>query len=275
MRGRLTESERSQQDAAEGNLVRGVPPDSTGIKVWSAFVDVWHRDRPARGVRKLDAALASTPLASLPLVARSGSFSHYLWGELNYLWVARTDAQAHRPERARAVLAQFAADRRDAVLTRASAPAVHSVLGEIGLAEGRPLVALEEFCRADRLPDGPIHFCDTRRHADLGRAFDQAGMADSAIASFERYLEIPHLVRINLDTRYAAQILQRLGELYDAKGDRAKAIEYNGRLVELWRDADSELQPRVAAVRRRIEALQQREPVTHQKARSTSPPRMD
>jgi tetratricopeptide (TPR) repeat protein len=255
LRGRLTESERSQKDAAEGNVVRGIPPDSTGINVWSAFVDVWHRDRPERGVRKLDAALASTPLASLPLVARSGSFSYYLWGELNYLWVARTYAQAHRPERARAVLAQFAADRRDTVLTRASAPAVHSVLGEIALAEGRPLEALEEFRRADRLPDGPVHFCDICHHADLGRAFDQAGMADSAIASFERYLETPHLIRITLDTRYAARILQRLGELYEAKGNRTKAIEYYERFVELWRNADPELQPRVVAVRRRIASL--------------------
>ena len=255
LRGRLTESERSQNDAAEGNLIRGVSPDSTGIRVWSAFVDVWHRDRPARGIRKLDAALASAPLASLPLVARSGSFSYYLSGELHYLWVARTYAQAYRPERARAVLAQFAADRRDTALTRASAPAVHSVLGEIALAEGQPLAALEEFRRADRLPDGPVHFCDICRHADLGRAFDQAGMADSAIVSFERYLETPHLVRLNLDTRYAARILQRLGELHEAKGNRTKAIEYYGRFVELWRNADPELQPRVAAVRRRIASL--------------------
>jgi tetratricopeptide (TPR) repeat protein len=130
------------------------------------------------------------------------------------------------------------------------------VLGEIALAEGRPLVALEEFRRADRLPDGPVHFCDICRHADLGRAFDQAGMADSAIASFERYLETPHLVRINLDTRYAALILQRLGELHEAKGNRVKAIEYYERFAALWKHADPELQPRVAAVRRRIEALQ-------------------
>ena len=34
-------------------------------------------------------------------------------------------------------------------------------------------------------------------------------------------------------------------------------------LKELWRNADPELQPRVAAARRRIASLQQREPVTH------------
>ena len=50
-------------------------------------------------------------------------------------------------------------------------------------------------------------------------------------------------------------ILRRLGELYAAKGNRAKAIEHYARFVELWRNADPELQPRVAEVRRRIESL--------------------
>ena len=34
--------------------------------------------------------------------------------------------------------------------------------------------------------------------------------------------------------------------------DRTKALEYYGRFVDLWKDADAELQPRVADVRKRI-----------------------
>jgi tetratricopeptide (TPR) repeat protein len=195
--------------------------------------------------------LANRPLDSVPLqivpILRSDAY---------YVEAASIFALAGRPDRARAVLARFTADLRDAALTRASAPNVHWVLGQIALAEGRPLVAVEEFRRADRLPDGPIHLCAICPDADLGRAFDQAGMSDSAIITFERYLETPQWSRIGVDARYVPRILKRLGELYEAKGDRAKAIEYYDRFAALWRNADPELQPQVAAVRRRIEALQ-------------------
>ena len=80
--------------------------------------------------------------------------------------------------------------------------------------------------------------------------------SDSAIAAFEQYIETSQLDRLRYDAIYMPHILQRLGALYEAKGDRAKAIGYYVRFVELWRDADSELQPRVTAARKRIELLQ-------------------
>jgi eukaryotic-like serine/threonine-protein kinase len=45
------------------------------------------------------------------------------------------------------------------------------------------------------------------------------------------------------------------GELYDARGDAAKAREYYGRFVDLWKDADPELQPVVRDVRARLVRL--------------------
>jgi len=39
--------------------------------------------------------------------------------------------------------------------------------------------------------------------------------------------------------------LRRLGELYEARGDGARAAEYYGRFAKLWRDADPALQPAV------------------------------
>ena len=125
-------------------------------------------------------------------------------GETYYITVARMYAQARQPDRARAVLAQFAADVRDTALVRASALAIHAVRGEIALAEGRPLVAVEEFRLADRLPDGPATWSALRAYADVGRAFDQARLADSAIASFERFIDTPQLNRLPWDATYLA-----------------------------------------------------------------------
>jgi hypothetical protein len=43
--------------------------------------------------------------------------------------------------------------------------------------------------------------------------------------------------------------------LYEAKGDPAKAAESYRGFIELWKNADPELQPRVADARRRVSAL--------------------
>ena len=49
--------------------------------------------------------------------------------------------------------------------------------------------------------------------------------------------------------------MKRLGELYEEKGERAKAAGAYSRLSQLWERADPELQAVVAQVRRRDEPL--------------------
>jgi hypothetical protein len=49
--------------------------------------------------------------------------------------------------------------------------------------------------------------------------------------------------------------LMRLGEIYEQKGERAKALAYYTRFVDFWAGADRELQPRVAEARERIALL--------------------
>ena len=55
---------------------------------------------------------------------------------------------------------------------------------------------------------------------------------------------------INLAATY-----QRLGELYETKGDRKRAVECYEKLIALWKNADPELQPRVADARQRLARL--------------------
>jgi hypothetical protein len=50
-------------------------------------------------------------------------------------------------------------------------------------------------------------------------------------------------------------VYERLGALYEQRGDTANAILNYGKLVDLWRDADPELQPRVEAAGRAIQTL--------------------
>jgi hypothetical protein len=90
----------------------------------------------------------------------------------------------------------------------------------------------------------------------LGQAYDQAGATDSVVAIYERYVTTPWLTRLDAGDWFAlAAIYERLGGLYELRGDTAKAALYYGRFVELWEDADPDLQPRVEAARRALERL--------------------
>jgi hypothetical protein len=82
---------------------------------------------------------------------------------------------------------------------------------------------------------------------------------------YERYPTTPYYYRLRLLTGsspagggkpyWLPVVYERLGDLYEQRGDTAKAIYYYGKLVDLWKDADPELQPRVETARRAIEAL--------------------
>jgi hypothetical protein len=82
-----------------------------------------------------------------------------------------------------------------------------------------------------------------------------AGEADSAIAFYERYLGTHWLWQAESNADHMAPTVERLAYLYVLRGDAAKAVYYYGKLVNLWQDADPELQPRVEAARRAVEAL--------------------
>jgi tetratricopeptide (TPR) repeat protein len=246
VRGQVRGADRAFAAATALHRARGVPVSPLRDSLTSAWMDVWYRGESTRGTRRLDAALRATPLRSLPVEQRM------------YFDVATVYAMAGQAARARALLAEFEAEVRDTTLRRSAQNAVWTVLGEIALAERRPLDALREFRRADTLPDGPApSFCAQCVHAQLARAFDLAEQPDSAIASFERYLaaDAPNALLWEADPSHVAGTHKRLGELYEQRGDAAKALEHFERFVELWKDADPDLQPRVEEVRRRITRL--------------------
>jgi tetratricopeptide (TPR) repeat protein len=193
------------------------------------------------------------PLRTLPVDVR------------NDFGIAGAYAVAGRPDRARAVLAQYDSEVRDTAVRRDLEPLRHSALAEIAIAEGRPRDAVNELRASDMRADGPDNACAPCTYAALGRAFDLAGMADSAIVNFERFLSTPYAFRFmgdpirfilpGGDSRHLAGAYKRLGELYEAKGDKQKAASYYTKFVELWKNADPELQPKVTEVKKRLARL--------------------
>ena len=122
------------------------------------------------------------------------------------------------------------------------------MLGAIALAERRPQEAITEFRAQDQASL-------VGAAANLGRAYDLAGIPDSAIASYQRYLDTPFIGRLPLDAVWRARALYRLGELYEEKGDRVKAADRYAEFVKLWKRADADLQPKVTEAKQRLEAL--------------------
>jgi tetratricopeptide (TPR) repeat protein len=206
-----------------------------------------------RNAQRLDAVLVRSPLRALGAEDRP------------YYSVAVAYARAGRPDRARATLAEYEHDIRDTALKREREPGVHEVSAEIALAENRPADAIVEFRRADVAPDGPSRECPICLPINLARAFDAAHQRDSAIVMYERYLTAPYRNRLDAqlfeglmdppDPIYLAGVHERLGELYEEAGQPAKAAEHYQAFIELWKNADPELQPRVAEARRRLAKL--------------------
>ena len=90
---------------------------------------------------------------------------------------------------------------------------------------------------------------------DLARAYDEGGPPDSAIAVYSRYVTTPWVWWLRTDGEYHAATYERLGQLYEARGDRAHAIDAYDHAIKLWSSADPELQPRVGTMRARLSAL--------------------
>ena len=114
---------------------------------------------------------------------------------------------------------------------------------------------------ADTLYDGAAADCESCMIPELARAYDLSGRVDEAIAMLERYVNNTYGFRfVNTDPYYLGPSLERLGQLYEQKGNGAKAALYDKRFIDLWKNAEAELQPRVAEARRRLAKVSRTEP---------------
>ncbi len=162
-------------------------------------------------------------------------------------------ARSGRPQLARELLEEFKkAIEREEYVNRFTRAGVLDREGDVALSEGNIQEAIDAY-RASCDPwRETFAGCDAR--PGLAQAYERAGDTDSALAIFQRFVNLQADRGFEERIWYASS-RRRVGELYETRGDREKAVEYYGSFVDLWKDADSELQPVVEETKRRIARL--------------------
>jgi serine/threonine-protein kinase len=242
VRGRLREGDALGAELRARNVARGAPVDSLDLPIREAIEEAFLRGRPERAASELEAAVRAHPPSA---ASRAGVL----------LDVAQAFAMAGAPARARTYIAQYDAAARDSVNREGWRGQRRYAEATTLLAEGKAEDAIRMSRRIDVDDDGLRTFCDFCPHLMLARSFDAANATDSTIAALERYLASRNVNRINPDTWFRGPAHKRLGELYEAKGDAKRAAAQYAAFVELWKDADADLQPKVGEVRARLAGL--------------------
>jgi eukaryotic-like serine/threonine-protein kinase len=238
-RGRLREAAalRGEQHARQTQRGSRTALLQTGLD--SAVQAAVVLDDRAQARAVLARAVARAPLDSIPLRERNYDY---------YLAVATLVGDS-----ARAREWHTAARRAWAQLGHSVDRAAWEAMddGMLALSEGRLSDALAKVDESDQ---------DLLARTDIIAVWrftiqDRMQHADSALAAGESYLTITSPNRLGQDALFRPGIEQRLGELYEAKGNLQKALDHYQAFVDLWKNADPELQPRVRDVRGRVERL--------------------
>ena len=241
-RGKLGEGERLTATASALDREAGRSGLALADLLRTVVHTAWYRGDRAGAAKQLDDALKAIPVASL--------------APLNRPFRELADAQVivGRVDGAKATLADFEKTWQ----ALGSVPDTNErshIEGTIAIAEKKYDLAAAKF--REKSIDNGCRTCDLPQ---LAQAYDLAGKPDSAIAVYERYAQDKHLNRLRVDATFLGPSLKRLGELYEAKGDRDNAAKHYDRFVELWKGADPELQPALQEVQGRLAKLRSAEP---------------
>lgn len=236
LRGKVAEAIRQAIEGDRLMAQAGLRDSPLQAAVTEALFRAWFLGDTARALRILTDTISRHPPSSLPggLAPYAGLVSAY--------------AQAGAVDRARDILAQSRTARRSYV-REGDENREQYMIGQIALASEQ----YDEAVRAFRAAG--TYGCPICHLPLLGRAYDLGGKPDSAIATYSRFLTTPMLQRTDLDATFLPGIHKRLGELYEERGDRQLALAHYRTFIELWTDADAELQPRVTDARQRVAAL--------------------
>ncbi|HTK48341.1 MAG TPA: protein kinase [Gemmatimonadaceae bacterium] len=232
LHGRPGEAARYAAQEAAAREQLGDSGGALEAKLARAVDLAWTLGDGAQAEQVARDALSAQPIDRIPV------------SEAPYLSLMLIHALAGEADQARGVLVQWDARRRESPIFTDSTTN-HLMRGGVAFAEHRYAEAAKEFRAADTWE------CTICGAVLEGRARELAADTTGAITAYERFLSTPVLDRVSLDATLLPPVHERLGTLYGARGERAKALAHDRTFVALWNNADPELQPRVAAARKR------------------------
>jgi eukaryotic-like serine/threonine-protein kinase len=240
MHGKLGRAEQHLRDFMAATEARHLPGSYLTGAARVAELNVRYRRRPAAALQELQAALTRYPLGAMPAADRP------------YSPLALGYAHAGRVDEAERLLGEYQRVVPEGL--RRGDPLRHAAEAAVASATHHPREALAA-TRAWTAEEPESYVCATCGVFEHAQAFEQAGEPDSALATYAQLVAAQGFGGTQENSYAFAAACLRLGELYEQRRDRAKALECYGRFVDLWKNADPELQPMVRDVRARIARL--------------------
>ena len=235
--GKLAAAERYYREFMAASERRSLPDGYLFGAAQIAQMQALLAGDKAGAMKTMEAALAVHSLNSIKSLDRP------------YADIAIVYAVTGQPARGRALIAEY----RGAVpeKLRRRDPVAPYAEGYLALAEGKWGEAAEQF---QKWYD--VTGCTNCGQFERGSALDQMNRPDSALAAYVIATSAYGTTdQIYTDNHSAARAWHRLGEMYEARGEKQKALDAYGKFVTLWKDADPVLQPQVKEVKMRMAKL--------------------
>lgn len=234
--GRLAEAEALAVESARRHAESGRPFPLLSMAEGLVWVDLNVRQDTARAGERLAAYMESDGFDEADALSRPYVRVLFLLSST----ARRADVESLKAEFESEIPAEYRQDLNDQYLAWE---------GMLLAREGRYDEAISTLRRREN------RACELCRYTPLAQVYDQAGARDSAIAYYERYVNAFDSDKAFWDANRLGPTLERLAVLYDEAGDLENAALYYARLVELWKEADPELQPRVQTAQRRLNEI--------------------
>lgn len=235
-RGELSDWETESARTIAASIERGVPATALENYALQARITLDLLRDPERALQIVEDGLSAIPLESLHAFARPYSSLIVIYARLSEI------------EHAEQLLEEYYEVVPEGI--RNGDFGRHLAEAEIMFARGQLAAGLETM-RQVRTID-KCRGCFLFRE---GQILEQMDSLEAAVSTFTDFTEVTipdYILRSSSDK---APAYFRLGELHSRLGNTDEAIEAYSKFVDIWINADSELQPQVAYARDRIGRL--------------------